>query len=110
MENLPSSRVTPGKPLSTVGVDYAGPFYIKEKSRSRTTIKAYLCVFVCFTTKAVHLELTRDISTDAFLHFLQRFMSRRGLCRNIYSDNDTKFVRARNELQDLHSLLMDGEF
>ncbi|XP_033220964.1 uncharacterized protein LOC117175365 [Belonocnema kinseyi] len=56
MANLPSSRVTPSRAFNTTGVDYAGPFYIIDKLRSRTTIKTYLCVFVCFATKAVHLE------------------------------------------------------
>ena len=80
MSNLPSSRVTPERPFYTSGVDYAGPFYLKEKTRSRTTIKAYMCIFVCFATKAVHIELANDMSKEAFLNCLRRFVSRRGLC------------------------------
>ncbi|XP_033222557.1 uncharacterized protein LOC117176426 [Belonocnema kinseyi] len=110
MANLHSSRVTPSRAFNTTGVDYAGPFYIIDKLRSRTTIKTYLCVFVCFATKAVHLELARDISTDTFMHCLQRFISRRGLCQALYSDNGTNFVGARNELPELHALLMNNNF
>lgn len=110
MANLPSVRVTPEKPFFSTGVDYAGPFFIIDKLRSRVTIKAYLCVFVCCATKAVHLELARDISTDAFLHCLQRFLSRRGLCKNIYSDNGTNFVGARNEIRELHNMLLNNKF
>lgn len=57
MGNLPSARITPSRPFYVVGIDYAGPFFIREKSRSKTIIKSYLCVFICFATKAVHFEL-----------------------------------------------------
>lgn len=58
-------------------------------------------VFVCFSTKAVHLEVVGDLSSDAFLNALKRFVSRRGLCKDIYSDNATNFVGANNELKDV---------
>ncbi|XP_076245382.1 uncharacterized protein LOC143185936 [Calliopsis andreniformis] len=106
MGDLPASRVTPSRAFSTCGVDYAGPFPIREKSRCRVIIKAYLCVFVCFVTKAVHLELASDLSTQAFLNCLRRFIARRGKCNTIYSDNGTNFVGARNELNDLGILLL----
>jgi hypothetical protein len=58
MGNLPKSLVESTRPFSISGVDYAGPIYIKEcRGRSKRTVKAYICVFVCFSTKAVHLEL-----------------------------------------------------
>ncbi|XP_076237360.1 uncharacterized protein LOC143181054 [Calliopsis andreniformis] len=106
MGGLPASRVTPSRAFSTCGVDYAGPFPIREKSRCRVIIKAYLCVFVCFVTKAVHLELASDLSTQAFFNCLRRFIARRGKCNTIYSDNGTNFVGARNELNDLGILLL----
>ncbi|XP_017788506.1 PREDICTED: uncharacterized protein LOC108571047 [Habropoda laboriosa] len=90
-------------------LDYAGPFLIKEKTRSKTTLKAYLCIFVCFSTKAVHLELAIDMTSQSFLNCLKRFISRRGLCHTIFSDNGTNFVGARNELLDLSKLLTDKE-
>lgn len=58
MGNLPASRVTPvSRAFLTCGVDYAGPFLLKPTVHSQTTIKSYMCIFVCFTTKAVHIEL-----------------------------------------------------
>ena len=62
---------------------------------------------VCFVTKAVHLELSTDLSTDAFLSCLQRFISRRGRPQNMYSDNGKNFVGAQNELNDLARFLLD---
>lgn len=58
MAPLPVSRTTPGKTFERIGVDYCGPVYLKTKpGRCNTIMKAYICVFVCFITRAVHLEL-----------------------------------------------------
>lgn len=108
MGNLPDSRVNNDKPFTVVGIDYAGPLVIKDsKLRNRKFIKFYLSVFVCFSTKAVHLEVVGDLTSDAFLNALKRFVSRRGLCRHIYSDNVTNFIGANNELNDVCKWLND---
>ena len=101
MGDLPAARVTPARPFTTCGIDYAGPLLTKERVRSKTTLKSYICIFVCFATKAIHLEVATDLSTDAFLNCLRRFTSRRGLPHCIMSDNGTNFVGARNELGKL---------
>lgn len=97
MGDLPRDRVTPNRPFYVTGVDFAGPFLIKDgKLRNRVIIKAYLCLFICFTTKAVHLETVSDLSSNAFLCALKRFISRRGICKTIFSDNGSNFVGANN--------------
>ncbi|XP_011858760.1 PREDICTED: uncharacterized protein LOC105556288 [Vollenhovia emeryi] len=106
MGNLPASRVTPSPPFAKTGVDYAGPFNIKI-SRNKTG-KAYLCVFVCFVTKALHLEVVSDLSTAAFLNTLRRFIARRGKCFAIYSDHGTNFVGANNSLKEMHQLVKES--
>lgn len=102
---LPSQRITPSKPFTVTGVDYAGPVYIKAVHKRAAPTKAYISVFVCFSTKAVHLELVGDLSTPAFLAALRRFISRRGCPSHIHSDNGTNFVGARNELNELYKML-----
>lgn len=106
MGDLPSSRVVPSPPFSKSGVDYAGPFNIKI-SRNKTG-KAYLCVFVCFVTKAVHLEIVSDLSTPAFLNALKRFIARRGKCISIHSDNGTNFVGANRALKEMYRLINEN--
>ncbi|XP_050294945.1 uncharacterized protein LOC126735061 [Anthonomus grandis grandis] len=102
MGDLPEPRVTPSKPFLHTGVDYAGFFLMKEsKLRNRRFIKAYLCVFVCLATKAVHLEVVSDLTSQGFIAMLKRFVSRRGLCKHLYSDNGTNFVGAQSELQEI---------
>ncbi|XP_050293849.1 uncharacterized protein LOC126734318 [Anthonomus grandis grandis] len=78
MGNLPKTRITPSRPFSVSGVDYAGPFSLRDrKGRNFRTNKAYIALFVCFATKAIHLELVSDLTSECFLAALDRFMSRR---------------------------------
>jgi hypothetical protein len=102
MGSLPAARVNPGRPFEKCGVDYAGPFETTVvKGRQRNCFKSYICLFVCFVTRAIHLEAVSELSSDSFLGAFKRFISRRGLCSDIYSDCGTNFVGADKELQQL---------
>jgi len=102
MADLPGSRVQPRRPFEQVGVDYAGPLQLKElRLRKSRIFKIYIAVFVCFTTKAVHLEVVTELSTDAFLAAFDRFVARRGLPTDVYSDCGTNFVGADKQLRAL---------
>jgi hypothetical protein len=102
MGDLPAARVTPGRAFLRCGVDYAGPFMLRTMApRSKTLIKSYLAIFVCFTTRAVHLEMVSSLSTDHFLAAFRRFIARRGCPSDVYSDCGTNFVGAAKELADL---------
>jgi hypothetical protein len=99
MGHLPEARTAAGFAFNSVGVDFAGPFLIaSRKGRGSSTTKCYLCLFVCLSTKAVHLELVSDLSTQAFILCLRRFLARRGYPYEIYCDNGRNFVGANNEL------------
>ncbi|XP_058456550.1 uncharacterized protein LOC131433948 [Malaya genurostris] len=98
---LPVQRVIPSRPFSITGVDYAGPLYLRPIHKRASPAKTYLCLFVCFSTKAVHLELVSDLSTQAFLCSLRRFIARRGCPAHIHSDNGKNFEGAKNELIEL---------
>ncbi|XP_055622809.1 uncharacterized protein LOC129766313 [Toxorhynchites rutilus septentrionalis] len=102
---LPSSHVTVNEAFYCTGVDYCGPLYLKPAHRRAASQKVYICVFVCFSTKAVHLELAGDLSTNTFLMALDRFMYRRNKPHHIYSDNGTNFIGAKNALHQLYSRL-----
>ncbi|XP_066248815.1 uncharacterized protein [Euwallacea similis] len=111
MGELPKARVTPSRPFLSVAVDYAGPFELKDgKTRSRKLIKGYISIFVCLATKAVHSEVIMDLTSDGFLSMLKRFVSRRGLCSHIYSDNATNFVGCNNELISIQNLMKSSQF
>lgn len=101
MSSLPPERTTWSRPFTNSGVDFAGPFDIKTFSgRGCRMTKGYICLFVCFATKAIHLEAVSDLSTPAFLAALTRFTSRRGCPNKIYSDNGRNFVGAAKEIKE----------
>ncbi|XP_055543581.1 uncharacterized protein LOC129729124 [Wyeomyia smithii] len=101
---FPKSRITPSRAFTVVGVDYCGPVYIKPPHRRAAPRKAYIAVFVCFASKAVHLELVSDLSTDAFIAALHRFIAHHGMPSEIHSDNGTNFQGANNTLLELYRL------
>ena len=106
MGQLPLERITPGSVFNEVGVDYAGPLYVKCGMVRRTsTRKAYICLFVSLAIKAVHLELVSDLTTEAFIATLRRFIARRGHPSLIWSDHGRNFVGASRELRELHEFL-----
>ncbi|CAK9816560.1 hypothetical protein ANTQUA_LOCUS9005 [Anthophora quadrimaculata] len=111
MGQFPKNRVTVNRPFLIAGVDYCGPIHIKErKHRNLKKIKVYIAVFVCFSTKAVHIELVSDLTSDAFLAALRRFFARRGKSSDIYSDNATNFLGADRELREtLRTILAETQ-
>ncbi|XP_058827050.1 uncharacterized protein LOC131687034 [Topomyia yanbarensis] len=107
MGELPAPRVTRSRPFSRCGVDYFGPVYTRAGRRLSAT-KSYVAIFVCMSTKAVHMEHVTDLSTERFLQALRRFFARRGRSSDMYSDNGTNFVGAKNQLRELFTLLKDS--
>ena len=67
-------------------------------------------LFICLATKAIHLELVSDLSTELFLAAFKRFLSRRGPVTLILSDGGTNFVGASRELGEIYALLNSCEF
>ncbi|XP_039537633.1 uncharacterized protein LOC120485904 [Pimephales promelas] len=103
---LPRDRVSEKPPFEVTGIDFAGPLYVKG---DRALCKAYVAMFTCAVTRAVHLELVSSQSTESFLLALKRFISRRGLCKVIYSDNAKTFKRANQDLSELWKAIKDPQ-
>jgi len=102
MSDLPGPRVTPSRPFLHTGIDYAGPVMLRTtKGRGHKTHKAFIAVFVCLSTKAVHVDVASDYTAEAFLAVFRRFTSRRGLPQVVYSDCGTNFSGAEAALRAL---------
>lgn len=107
MGSLPAARVTSTQPFAVTGLDFAGPFALKRhagrplRNAPVVTDKAWICVFVCMSTHAIHLDLTHGLSVEAFLETYTRFISRRGMCNELWSDNGTTFVGLNHELKQV---------
>ena len=94
---MPSDHTLGGAALEVIGTDFAGPILYKLTPRPQG--KAYLVIFSCSLSQAVHLELVPSLKTSAFLPCLKRLIARRGRPRVIYSDNGSTFVKAAKWLK-----------
>lgn len=104
MADCQSFQVQPNRAFSYVGIDFAGYFLVKLADRRNAPFtKCYVSLFICLTTKANHLELVSDLTTDAFISALNRFVSRRGKPNRIHSDCGSNFKGAATELPKLLS-------
>ena len=101
-----TSTLIPGPVSQTVGVDIAGPVYNKHGHiRKPVIVKTYICIFVSFTVKVVHIEPVSDLTTETFVVALRRFIARRGKPSEIFSDNGTNFVSAVKQLKNLYDFM-----
>ena len=99
---LPKERTNLSPPFTHVGIDTFGHFLVKER---RTELKRYGVLFTCLYSRALHIEVVDDLSTDSFLQALRRIQAVRGPITTIFSDGGTNFTGARNQLEkDLLSM------
>ena len=97
MADLPRERLDEHVfPFTHTGIYYFGPSEVKFLGR---TWKRWCCLFICLTTRAVHIEVTQSLDTESYLAAVTRFIERRGYPNTIISDNGTSFVGAANELK-----------
>ena len=74
---------------------------IRDQVTRRTIGKCCGVLFNCMSTRAVHIDLASDYSTEAFLLVLRRFASLRGYPAKLYSDNGPQLVSANEELRNM---------
>ncbi|XP_055714302.1 uncharacterized protein LOC129808548 [Phlebotomus papatasi] len=109
MSDYHSARVNAVHPFYQTGIDYCGPVYIKTPVRSRVVLKMYIALFTCLATRAIHLELVTDLTTQAFIAAMKRFMARRGKPNEILCDNATTFVGPDREIRQVSELMSSEE-
>ena len=96
--DLPTDRVKQSKPFEITGTDYTGCISVKFMD---IIIKAYIVIFTCMISRAVHLEVVTSLSENDFLNAFTKFCARRGCPRIMYSDNATNYVGASKTLKDI---------
>ncbi|GFY00006.1 integrase catalytic domain-containing protein [Trichonephila clavipes] len=106
MGNLPYERVNMAPPFSITGLDLGVSYFVTYKHQRKGVLnKIYGCVCICFVTRAMHLEILSDLTSNAIIATLKRFMSRRGKCSKIFRDNATNFVGANSQLKAFYKTL-----
>ena len=97
---LPEFRVRESPPFSKVGVDFAGPLFVKGQNGAGME-KVYIALFSCCVTRAIHLELVEDLSAATFRRCLRKFAARRGMPALMLSDNAKTFQATERALKRL---------
>ena len=96
MPSLPSDRLCEEPPFTYCGVDLFGPFVTKE---GRKKLKHYGGLFICLSSRAIHIETVASLNTDSFILCLRRFIGHRGSISLLRSDNGSNFVGASSEFK-----------
>ena len=95
----PAPGPLPEDRTAVVGIDFTGPIRYKQKKKSEK--KAYLAIFTCSLSRAVHLELLTNLETQKFIACLKHFIAHQGRPRVVYSDNRGTFIKTSKWLRQL---------
>ena len=87
-------------PVKIIGKDYAVPVWCKSKGKKER--KVYRLLFTCSLSRAIHLEVPPNQTTEEFTHALKRLVARRGRPKVIYSDNATTVVAASKWIEKIN--------
>ena len=96
---LPAERVRWVPPFTNMGVDHTGSFAIRDQQGSKT--KAYICLFVCATTRAMHLEVVDNLTTTSFTMCLRRLAASKGMPSVLLSDNHKTSIAGETFLLEM---------
>ena len=86
-------------PFQVTSTDYASPIYYRTKSKKES--QAYILLFSCSLSRAAHLELTPNLTTNEFIKCFKRFTALSGRPKTVYSDNAKTFQAAAKWLKQV---------
>lgn len=94
MSDLPEEKMEMTPPFTYCGIDCFGPFYVKE---ARKELKKYGLLFTGMCSRAIHVEMLDNLTTDAFINALCAFVAIHGNVRQLRCDQGTNFVGVKRE-------------
>ena len=92
MGMLREAQLSVCPPWSYCSLDFAGPVKVSGEVQKRITMKCWILVYVCQSTRAICLLLTSGYSTSDFLVKHEEFCSRKGIPHKILSDRGSQLV------------------
>ncbi len=95
---LPDFRLREAPPFTAIGIDYLGPLFVRTRDKSE---KVWICLYTCCVTRAVHLDVVPDLTTEGFIRSFRRFTARRGVPSRIVTDNAGTFKAASREIKTI---------
>ena len=94
-------RLSPAPAWSYTSLDFFGPYVLKGETNKRARSRGYGVIFNCLLSRAVHLDLATDYSTDGFLLVIRRFISIRGCPIKVWSDRGSQLRSADKTLREI---------
>ena len=98
MAPLPAERCQTTRLFQICGIDVCGTFKVKQ---GRASVKRYACIFSCFSSRAIHIEMLNSLTASSLVNALVRMSSRRGPVEQIFSDEGTNMVGSDYELKSV---------
>ena len=89
--SLPEFRVVKSRPWRGTGLDYLGHFWCKDEKGPK--FKAWLILYTCGVTRAIHLEAVKSRSVKDFLDANSRFLDSQGIPLSFISDHEGAFKK-----------------
>ena len=74
-----------------------------------STQKVYICVFCCQSSRAVHLELLNDKTTEEFLLAIKRMANRRSMPLILHSHKAVELIKGKNQIKALYEKLNNAK-
>ena len=96
-------------PFQVIGVDYAGPIYYRSKNK--VISKSYISSFSCSVSRAIHLALGPNLTTQEFIKSMKRLIARQGSPKIVCSDYvkifqaGAKWLNRINKDEKFHNFL-----
>ena len=112
MADLPEDRLEETAPFTNVGLDVFGHFHVNEGRNTRkhsSLKKVWVLIVVCLPSRSVHLEPLSAMDTSSFINALTRFISVRGPCKIIRSDQGSNFLGAINQMEGVDIGTLDKQ-
>lgn len=101
MADLPQDRLEASPPFTNTGLDIFGPFLThgggNTTRKTKSTKKAWALLLTCLVSRAVHIEILPSMDTTSFKNALRRFVSVRGPCKVIRSDQGSNILGSLGE-------------
>lgn len=97
--DLPSSRVNLVEPFSSIGIDFTGAFTVIDRLGNK--MKLYILIFVCMSTRAIHMEVVDSMDTASFILAFVRHCNLRGLPNFVLLDNAKSFISGSAVLTEI---------
>ena len=90
--DLPGFRMDNSRAFKNVGVDYLGLLFVLPMFKpGNQLLKVWVVLYTCASTRGIVLDVVDNMSSNAFLNSLRKFIARRDAPSLFVSDNGTSF-------------------